>query len=169
MGSKMDFGCRSKLQQIMLVWLPENTKKKKKWHQTNIFCWNFDWHPKSILLPLLVRSEGKLSGLYNSDSSVWRGQAVKMELESTIILTSTSTAYLQNEDEELSADGEFPFQVIIALVQAAIFSIIAYLICANNHLSLCNKVTVTALVLFEIAVLVSGVCLYLGFRDDNTG
>ena len=91
-----------------------------------------------------------------------------MELESTKIMTSTPT-YLQNEDEELSAYGEVPFQVIIALVQAVIFSIIAYLICANNHLSLCNKVTVTALVFFEIAVLVSGVGLYLGFRDDSTG
>ena len=94
-----------------------------------------------------------------------------MELESTKIMTSTPT-YLQNEDEELSAYGEFPFQVIIALLQAAIFSIIAYLtinINSNNQLSLSKKVTVTALVLFEIAVLVSGVGLYLGFRDNNTG
>ena len=95
-----------------------------------------------------------------------------MELESTIMKTSTSPTYLQNEDEELSADGEFPFQVIIALLQAAIFSIIAYLtinINSNNQLSLSKKVTVTALVLFEIAVLISGVGLYLGFREDDTG
>ena len=94
-----------------------------------------------------------------------------MELESTKIMTSTPT-YLQNEDEELSAYGEVPFQVIIALLQAAIFSIIAYLtinINSNNQLSLSKKVTVTALVLFEIAVLISGVGLYLGFREDDTG
>ena len=73
--------------------------------------------------------------------------------------------------KESSADGEFPYQVIIiALVQAAICGMIAYLICsANTYLSLCNKVTLTALVLFEFAVLASGVGLYLGFRDNNTG
>ena len=28
------------------------------WHHTIIFCWNFDWDPKSILGPLPVRCEG---------------------------------------------------------------------------------------------------------------
>ena len=93
-----------------------------------------------------------------------------METESTPILS----AYLQNDVEDSSAnDGDFPYQVvIIAAVQAAICGIIASLICsANNYLSLCNKIskiTLMALVLFEFAVLASGVGLYLGFRDSNT-
>ena len=91
-----------------------------------------------------------------------------METESTPI----SSAYLQNDAEDSSADdGDFPYQVvIIAAVQATICCIIASLICsANNYLSLCNKITLMALVLFEFAVLASGVGLYLGFRDSNTG
>ena len=92
-----------------------------------------------------------------------------METETTPI----SSAYLQNYAEESSADynGDLPYQVIIIVgVQAAICGMIAYLICsANTYLSLCNKVTLTALVLFEFAVLASGVGLYLGFRDNNTG
>ena len=91
-----------------------------------------------------------------------------METESTPI----SSAYLQNDAEDSSADdGDFPYQVvIIAAVQAAICGIIASLICsANNYLSLFNKITLMALVLFEFVVLASGVGLYLGFRDSNTG
>ena len=75
--------------------------------------------------------------------------------------------YLQSDDGEASSDADFPYQVTIALIQAAICSAIACLTCANKYFSLCNKVVVTALVLFEFAVLVLGVGLYLAFREDN--
>ena len=85
------------------------------------------------------------------------------------VTTLVLTTYLQNDNGEPSSDNEVTYQVIIGIVQATICGIIAYHMFANHFLSLCNKVTFTALVLFEFAVLASGVGLYLGFRDNNTG
>ena len=71
------------------------------------------------------------------------------------------------DDTESLEDGNY--QVIIAVVQATICGIIVILICANKHLSRCHKVTITALIVFELLVLVSGIGLYIGLRDKNTG
>ena len=79
------------------------------------------------------------------------------------------TTYLQNEDSEASSVNEVTYQVIIAIVQAAICGIIAYQMCANHFLSLCNKVTVTTLVIFELVVFASGVGLFVRFTNNSTG
>ena len=85
------------------------------------------------------------------------------------ITTLVLTTYLQNDDGEPSSDNEITYQVIIAIVQAAICGIITYQMCANHFLSLCNKVTVTTLVTFELVVFASGIGLFVRFTNNSTG
>ena len=85
------------------------------------------------------------------------------------ITTLMMTTYLQNYDGEPSSDNEVTYQVIVAIVQAAICGIITYQMCANHFLSLCNKVIVTTLVTFELAVFASGVGLFVKFTNNSTG
>ena len=88
---------------------------------------------------------------------------------STILLTCYTTilVFLQNDNGEASSDNEVTYQVIIAIVQSAICGIIAYQMCANHFLSLCNKVIVTTLVIFELVIFASGVGLFVSFTKKG--
>ena len=85
------------------------------------------------------------------------------------VTTLVLTTYLQNDDGEPSSDNEVTYQVIIGIVQATICGIIAYHMFANHFLSLCNKVIVTTLVIFELVVFASGVGLFVRFTNNSTG
>ena len=59
------------------------------------------------------------------------------------------------------------FEVIIAVVQAVLFTLMAYLLSGNKYRSLWHSVAITALVLVEFAILITGLGLFFGFRGNN--
>ena len=81
------------------------------WDHTIIFCWNFDWDPKCILGPLLVRCAPKkimccFIGLLGTDSPI-RWVTLLLYIAKVLLLYRCSVAFISllfhmKQEEKLS-------------------------------------------------------------------
>ena len=81
----------------------------------------------------------------------------------TTTMQQTSTDYFQDDDRKAGN-----FEVVIVVIQAILFTLMAYLLCPDMYRSLWHRFTLASLVLFEFSILITGLGLYFGFRGDDT-
>ena len=80
----------------------------------------------------------------------------------TTTMPQTSTDCFQDDDRKAGN-----FEVIIVVIQAILFTFIAYLLYRNIYRSLWHRITLASLVLFEFSILVTGLGIFLGFRGND--
>ena len=77
-------------------------------------------------------------------------------------MPQTSTDYFQDDDRKAGN-----FEVVVVVIQAILFTFMAYLLCRNIYRSLWHRLTLASLVLFEFSILVTGLGLFLGLKGDD--
>ena len=80
----------------------------------------------------------------------------------TTTMPQTSTDYFQDDDQKAGN-----FEVVIVVIQAILFTFMAYLLCRKMYRSLWHRFTLASLVLFEFSILVTGLGLFFSLRGDD--